>query len=155
MKGKKKTLSLYKAKKFDFFLWLMITVTMGYVAFIEFSGRTGESIRRYYFIAGILIAAAVITAFIELRFKSDKTDELALYDMSRAREKISKSLPFFMIACGIICFLIRGNFEVRMNKYEICLVVIIQFSLYLAVENGLFLIIHGKESKETGDDEDE
>lgn len=151
MKKSRKTLSYYTARKLDFALFFTMTVGISYMLFVSLCGYTIS-----YTVGAVICGVVLLSACADLFFKKDRNDELAKYDMSIAHEKLSKLIPWFIIAASLIFFIFFRNKEVALSGFEILLIIILQPSLYLTVEQGFFLFIHGKETKENaGDTEDE
>lgn len=150
MKNSKKTLSYYTARKLDFSLFLTISVGIIYMLTVSLCGYRINCV-----VAVVLCATALFSAGAELFFRKDRTDELARYEMSLAHEKLSKLIPWFVILMPLIFFIFFRNAEFSLNGFEILLIVILQPSLYLTIEQGLFLFIHGRESKTGAEDEDD
>lgn len=157
MKKEKKILSFYTARKFDFIVFASLSVGLIYFTVIEFTGRTYTQPFRTinYILAGILAVLTLILAYLEIRYKKDKDDELARYDMGIVHEKFSKIIPVFMIVCTIICFFIKDSVMIEINRFDLVLILLLPPSLYLTAEQGLFLIIHGRESPESEGESDE
>ncbi len=151
MKKEKKTLSYYTARKIDFALFLTMSAGIIYMLTVSLCGL---SISR---IVGALICLTVLfTACADFFFKKDRDDELARHDMSVAREMLSKSMPWFIIAVSVIFFIFFRSKKFTVSGFDILLAVVLQPSLYLTVEQGLFLFIHGREScADTEESEDE
>lgn len=150
MKKSKKTLSYYTARKLDFALFLTMSAGIIYMLTVSFCGM-----KISYTVAVILCAVALFSAGAEFFFKKDKDDELAKYDMGIAHEKMSKVIPWFIVIVPALFFLFLRNRNFTVDSFELLLIIILQPSLYLTIEQGLFLFIHGRESKTAGDEEDE
>lgn len=150
LKKGKKTLSYYTARKLDFALFLTISAGIIYMLTVSLFGYRINTIA-----AVILCAVALFSAGAEFFFRKDKDDELARYNMSIAHEKLSKIIPWFIVTVPVIFFLFFGNRSITLHSFDIMLIVILLPSLYLTIEQGLFLSIHGRESKENAEDEDD
>lgn len=147
MKKEKKTLSYYTARKLDFALFLTMTVGIIYMLTVSLCGYAINPV-----IAFVICAVVIFSAGTEFFFKKDKDDELAKYDMSIAHEKLSKCIPFFIIAAAAVFFIFFRNEKITVTGFDVLLIIILQPSLYLTVEQGLFLFIHGRETKENAED---
>lgn len=151
MKKSKKTLSYYTARKLDFALFLAMTVGISYMLIVSLCGY-----RVSYAVGVIICLIALFSAGAEIFFKKDRNDELAKYDMSIAHEKLSKAIPWFIFIVPLVFFAFFRKAEISVNGFELLLIIMLQPSLYLTVEQGLFLFIHGREAKNcSGDEEDE
>ena len=150
VKKDKKTLSYYTARKLDFALYLTMTVGIIYMLTVSLCGLTIS-----YAIAFVICAVALFSAGAELFFKKDKTDELARHDMSLAHEKMSKVIIWFIVAVPVLFFIFLRNSEISLSGFEVLLIIILQPSLYLTAEQALFLFIHGRESDNAEEDEND
>lgn len=150
LKKDKKTLSYYTARKLDFALFLTMSVGIIYMLVVSLCGYTIS-----YAVGVFLCAVALFSAGAEFFFKKDKDDELAKYNMGIAHEKLSKAIPWFIVIVPVIFFAFFRHKNISADGFEILLIVILQPSLYLTVEQGLFLFIHGRETKDAGDETDE
>lgn len=150
MKNNKKTLSYYTARKLDFALFLALSVGIIYMLIVSLCGYTIN-----YFVAAALCAVAIFSAGAEFFFKKDKDDELARYNMGIAHEKLSKLIPWFIVVVPVIFFAFFQNKVISLSGFDVMLIIILLPSLYLTIEQGLFLFIHGREAKEAeGEDDD-
>lgn len=150
MKKSKKTLSYYTARKLDFALFLTMSIGIIYMLAVSLCG-----IKISYVVGVILCAVAVFSAGAEFFFKKDRDDELARYNMGIAHEKMSKMIPWFIVAMPVLFYVFIGSREFSVDGFELLLIIILQPSLYLTIEQGLFLFIHGREERAVGDEEDE
>lgn len=150
MKNSKKTLSYYTARKLDFALFLAMTVGIIYMLTVSLRGYTINTV-----VAVVICAIALFSAGAEFFFKKDKDDELARHDMGIAHEKLSKIIPWFIFIVPIIFYAFFQNKKITVNSFELMLIIILLPSLYLTIEQGLFLFIHGRESKGNAEDEDD
>lgn len=148
MKNSKKTLSYCTARKLDFALFLTLSVGISYMLTVHLCGRQIN-----YIVAALLCLVALFSAGAELFFRKDRDDELARYEMSLAHEKMSKAIPWFIIAVPLIFLFLIKDFTITIDNFDALLIIILQPSLYLTAEQALFLFIHGRESGDNTEDE--
>lgn len=153
MKKEKKILSYYTARKIDFAIFLVLLVGLLFFLISDLRSKSGIPSfgKAGTVIPAVIALSAVFLSAVELIFRKDRDDELAKHDMAVAREKLSRLIPWLMTATGGICLLIPGSASFGMNKYDIGLLILIISDLYLTLEQGLFLIIHGRETKGSGE----
>lgn len=148
MKKEKKTLSYYTEKKIAFALYIVATLGLVYMLIISILGLTDTQPFKMIsaFVLGLLLICVVVVMLMNAAFSRDKVDELAKYDMSIVHQKMSDCLLYYVLVCISLFFIISNGFTVNINIGEVLILIVLQPVLYLTVEQGMFLVVHGKET---------